>query len=85
VVIGSPVHGISNADDCQWVIIDGFEVLGARYDGIKLNGDHNVVQGPHGLTVDPDRAAWYAVWPYRFSPSPEHDAPDLWVAPPATP
>jgi parallel beta-helix repeat protein len=44
VIIGSPVHVISNADDCHWVVIDGFEVLGARYDGIKMNGDHNVVR-----------------------------------------
>jgi parallel beta-helix repeat protein len=26
------------------VVIDGFEVMGARYDGIKLNGDHNVAR-----------------------------------------
>src|SRR2546423_410490 len=44
VIIGSPVHGISNGDDCHWVVIDGFEVLGARYDGIKMNGDHNTVR-----------------------------------------
>src|SRR5947209_3614919 len=44
VVIGAPEHGISNADGCDWVIVDGFEVTGARLDGIKLNGDHNVVR-----------------------------------------
>jgi parallel beta-helix repeat protein len=44
VVIGAPYHVISNADGCDWVTIDGFEVLGARYDGIKMNGDHNVVR-----------------------------------------
>jgi parallel beta-helix repeat protein len=44
VVIGSPEHCIVNGDRGPWVSIDGFEVLGARYDGIKLNGDHNVVR-----------------------------------------
>lgn len=43
-VVGAPYHVISNADDCHWVIVDGFQVLGARYDGIKMNGDHNVVR-----------------------------------------
>jgi len=43
-LIGSPGHVISNDDDCHWVTVDGFEVLGARYDGIKMNGDHNVVR-----------------------------------------
>lgn len=44
VIIGAPYHVISNADNCDWVVIDGFEVLGARYDGIKMNGDHNTVR-----------------------------------------
>ena len=44
IVTGSPVHGISNDDDCHWVTIDGFQAQGARYDGIKMNGDHNVVR-----------------------------------------
>jgi parallel beta-helix repeat protein len=44
VVIGAEYHVISNGDGCDWVTVDGFEVLGARYDGIKLNGDHNVVR-----------------------------------------
>jgi parallel beta-helix repeat protein len=44
IIIGSPVHVISNADDCHWVTIDGFQVQGARYDGIKMNGDDNVVR-----------------------------------------
>ena len=44
VVIGAPYHVISNGDGCDWVVIDGFEVLGGRYDGIKMNGDHNTVR-----------------------------------------
>jgi hypothetical protein len=35
---------IVSGDGCHWLTVDGFEVLGARYDGIKLNGDHNVVR-----------------------------------------
>jgi hypothetical protein len=44
VIVGAEVHGISNSDGCDWVTIDGFEVLGARYDGIKMNGNHNAVR-----------------------------------------
>src|SRR5262245_14287747 len=44
IIIGSPVHVISNDDDCHWITVDGFQVQGARYDGIKMNGDHNVVR-----------------------------------------
>jgi len=44
VIIGAPYHVISNADDCHWVVIDGFEVMGGRYDGVKMNGDHNTVR-----------------------------------------
>lgn len=44
VIVGAEYHVISNGDGCDWVTIDGFEVLGARYDGIKMNGNHNVVR-----------------------------------------
>lgn len=44
VILGAEYHVISNADGCDWVTIDGFEVMGGRYDGVKLNGDHNVVR-----------------------------------------
>ncbi len=44
VIIGAPYHVISNADGCDWVVVDGFEVMGGRYDGIKMNGDHNTVR-----------------------------------------
>jgi len=44
VIIGAPYHVISNADNCTWVVVDGFQVQGARYDGIKMNGDYNVVR-----------------------------------------
>jgi len=44
VIIGAPYHVISNGDRCDWVVIDGFEVMGGRYDGVKMNGDHNTVR-----------------------------------------
>jgi parallel beta-helix repeat protein len=44
IVIGSPHHVISNGGGCDWLVIDGFEVMGGRYDGIKMNGDHNTVR-----------------------------------------
>jgi parallel beta-helix repeat protein len=44
VIIGAEYHVISNADDCDWVIIDCFEVMGGLYDGVKMNGDYNVVR-----------------------------------------
>lgn len=44
VIIGAPDHVISNADGCDWVVIDGFEAMGGRYDGIKMNGDYNTVR-----------------------------------------
>jgi hypothetical protein len=44
VILGAEYHVISNADGCDWVTIDGFEVMGGRYDGVKLNGDHNVAR-----------------------------------------
>jgi parallel beta-helix repeat protein len=44
VIIGAEYHVISNADGCDWVTVDGFEVMGGRYDGVKMNGDHNVVR-----------------------------------------
>jgi len=44
VIIGAEYHVISNAGDCDWVVIDGFEVMGGRYDGIKMSGNYNVVR-----------------------------------------
>lgn len=44
VVFGAEYHVISNSDGCDWVTVDGFEVMGGRYDGVKMNGDHNVVR-----------------------------------------
>ena len=26
------------------LLVDGFEVMGGRYDGIKMNGDHNTIR-----------------------------------------
>jgi parallel beta-helix repeat protein len=44
VIVGAPYHVISNADGCDWIVIDGFEAMGGRYDGIKMNGDYNTVR-----------------------------------------
>jgi parallel beta-helix repeat protein len=44
VIVGAEHHVISNGGGCDWVVIDGFEVMGGRYDGIKMNGDYNVVR-----------------------------------------
>ena len=44
IVIGSEVNCIWTDPDCNWVVIDGFQVMGARFDGIKLIGDHNTVR-----------------------------------------
>lgn len=44
VIVGAPYHVISNGDGCDWVVIDGFEAMGGRYDGIKMNGDYNTVR-----------------------------------------
>ena len=43
VIVGAEYHVISNAGNCDWLTIDGFEVMGGRYDGIKMNGDYNIV------------------------------------------
>jgi len=44
VIIGAESHCIFNGSDCDYVVVDGFEVHGAHKDGIKLAGDHNVVR-----------------------------------------
>lgn len=44
VIVGAEYHVISNAGNCDWLTIDGFEVMGGRYDGIKMNGDYNIVR-----------------------------------------
>ena len=44
VIIGAEYHVISNAGGCHWVVIDGFEVMGGRYDGVKMNGNYNTVR-----------------------------------------
>jgi len=41
VIAGAPYHVIDNLAD--WVVVDGFEVLGARYVGIKMEADHDTV------------------------------------------
>jgi len=41
---GSPGHGISVGDGCEWVIIDGFDIGGAKMDGVYANADHTVIR-----------------------------------------
>lgn len=42
VIIGADYHVINILGD--WVVVDGFETLGARYDGIKIQADFGVVR-----------------------------------------
>ncbi|HJT78642.1 MAG TPA: right-handed parallel beta-helix repeat-containing protein [Gemmataceae bacterium] len=44
VILGAPQHAVYTADGCDWCAVEGFEVLGARGDGIKLSGDHDAVR-----------------------------------------
>jgi parallel beta-helix repeat protein len=44
VIQGSAEHGVYAADGCDWVVVDGLEVAGARIDGIKISGDNGVVR-----------------------------------------
>jgi hypothetical protein len=59
IIIGASHHVISNSGECDWLVVDGFEVMGGRYDGIKMNGDHNLclpesgAQGTPGVSSDP--------------------------------
>ena len=43
-IIGSAELGIYTADHTAWIVIDGFEVVGALSDGVKLSGSHSVVR-----------------------------------------
>jgi hypothetical protein len=43
-LIGSFSHGIYAADRTHWIVIDGFEIAGALYDGVKLSGDDCTVR-----------------------------------------
>lgn len=44
VLYGSLEHGVYVADNANYVVIDGFEVAGARLDGIKIAGHNGVVR-----------------------------------------
>jgi hypothetical protein len=44
VILGAEYHVVYTADRCDWVTIDGFEVMGGRYDGVKISGDYSVVR-----------------------------------------
>jgi parallel beta-helix repeat protein len=58
VIYGSLEHGVYVADYCNYVVIDGLEVAGARIDGIKISGDNGVVRncwvhgsGSQGISI----------------------------------
>lgn len=42
--IGGSIHGLTTDDNCHYVTFDGFEVIGALRDGIKLNGNYGVAR-----------------------------------------
>jgi hypothetical protein len=44
IIVGSEGHGICSADDDDWVVVDGFQVMGARSNGICIGGDDSVVR-----------------------------------------
>jgi hypothetical protein len=44
VVVGSPGNGITIGDNCDWVTVEGFELLGAWYRGVMLGGSHNTLR-----------------------------------------
>ncbi len=44
VVVGSPEACFSTEDNCNWLTLDGFEILGARNGGVRLFGDHDVIR-----------------------------------------
>lgn len=44
VLTGATGRGFDNDTGCEWVTVDGFEIAGARGDGIKMMGDHGVVR-----------------------------------------
>ena len=44
IVAGSLTKGISVGDHCNWTTVDGFEILGAREEGIKSDAEHTVIR-----------------------------------------
>jgi parallel beta-helix repeat protein len=44
VLVGSGDHGVYTGTGANWVVLDGFEVMGARYDGIAISGDYSTVR-----------------------------------------
>jgi hypothetical protein len=44
VIIGSETHCIWTEPGCEYTIIDGFQVFGARHDGVKLCGNNCTVR-----------------------------------------
>src|SRR5690606_26340671 len=43
-ILGSPVHCLNIDKGCQWIIIDGIEVSGAKYTGIKVGAAHITIR-----------------------------------------
>ncbi len=44
IIHGSPFHNFYIRKGCKWVVIDGFDVGGAGYTGVKSNGDYTVIR-----------------------------------------
>lgn len=44
IIHGSPFHDFYIRKGCKWVVIDGFDVGGAGYTGVKSNGDYTVIR-----------------------------------------
>ena len=44
VLTGERNRGFDNDTGADWITVDGFEVVGARIDGIKMSGKHGVVR-----------------------------------------
>lgn len=44
IIHGSPFHNFYIRKGCKWVVIDGFDVGGAGYTGVKSNADYTVIR-----------------------------------------
>ncbi len=45
IIQGNPIgHGIYLASGTLWIVVDGFEVTGATFDGIKVSGNYSTVK-----------------------------------------
>ena len=44
ILNGSPGHMIYASENCNWVIVDGFDISGAFYSGVKFGGSYCVLR-----------------------------------------